>query len=82
MTMANFETWKFDSLVQFARETQARIAVLEIQIAETNSTALYARITELETELRAALETLGECDKDRKDLLQELRRRILKEGGT
>ncbi len=52
--MANFETWKFDSLVKFARESQARIQELE--------------------------ETLAECDKDRKDLLVELRKMILKEG--
>lgn len=51
--MANFETWKFDSLVKFAREAQERIAELEA--------------------------TLAECDKDRKDLLVELRKMILKE---
>ena len=70
--MANFETWKFDSLVAFAREAQANLAVLEIKLRETNSTALYARITELE-------ETLAECDRDRKDLLTELRKMITSE---
>ena len=70
--MANFETWKFDSLVAFAREAQASIAVLEIKLRETNGTALYARITELEAEL-------AECDRDRKDLLNELRKMITSE---
>ena len=32
--MANFETWKFDSLVQFAREAQERITFLEAALAE------------------------------------------------
>lgn len=77
--MANFETWKFDSLVAFAREAQASIAVLEIKLRETNSTALYARITELEAQMREAQETLAECDRDRKDLLQELRKMITSE---
>lgn len=53
--MANFETWKFDSLVKFARDAQAKIEELEA--------------------------TLAECDKDRKDLLVELRKMILKEAG-
>ena len=70
--MANFETWKFDSLVAFAREAQANLAVLEIKLRETNSTALYARIAELEAEL-------AECDRDRKDLLNELRKMITSE---
>ena len=77
--MANFETWKFDSLVAFAREAQASIAVLEIKLRETNSTALYARITELEAQMREAQETLAECDRDRKDLLNELRKMITSE---
>ncbi len=77
--MANFETWKFDSLVAFAREAQANLAVLEIKLRETNSTALYARITELEAQMREAQETLAECDRDRKDLLQELRKMITSE---
>lgn len=71
--MADFETWKFDSLVQFAQEAQARIAVLEIKLNENNSTSLYTRITELEGALREAQETLAECDKDRKDLLNAMR---------
>ena len=77
--MANFETWKFDSLVAFAREAQASIAVLEIKLRETNGTALYARITELEAQMREAQETLAECDRDRKDLLKELRKIIISE---
>lgn len=77
--MANFETWKFDSLVAFAREAQASIAVLEIKLRETNGTALYARITELEAQMREAQETLAECDRDRKDLLKELRKIITSE---
>lgn len=77
--MANFETWKFDSLVAFAREAQASIAVLEIKLKETNSTALYARITELEAQMREAQVTLAECDRDRKDLLKELRKMITSE---
>ena len=77
--MANFETWKFDSLVAFAREAQANLAVLEIKLRETNSTALYARITELEAQMREAQETLAECDRDRKDLLNELRKMITAE---
>lgn len=77
--MANFETWKFDSLVAFAREAQANLAVLEIKLRETNSTALYARITELEAQMREAQETLAECDRDRKDLLNELRKMITSE---
>ncbi len=59
--MANFETWKFDSLVKFAREAQERITFLEGELAEQRA-------------------TLAECDKDRKDLLVELRKMILKEG--
>ena len=51
--MANFEVWKFESLVQFAREAQAKIDELEA--------------------------TLRECDRDRKDLLKELRKLIAKE---
>ena len=51
--MANFELWKFDSLVQFAREATTRITELEEQLAE--------------------------CDKDRKELLTELRKLIVKE---
>lgn len=70
--MADFETWKFSSLVDFAREAQAKLAVLEIQLAQNNSTELYARITELEKDLY-------ECDRDRKDLLAELRKMIVQE---
>lgn len=69
--MANFEIWKFDSLVTFAREAQTRIAVLEIRLAEGDQ-ALHDRIAELE-------ETLAECDKDRKDLLVEMRKMLAKE---
>lgn len=79
--MANFETWKFDSLVAFAREAQANLAVLEIKLRETNSTALYARITELEAQMREAQETLAECDRDRKDLLNELRKLLVQGDG-
>lgn len=49
--MADFEMWKFDSLVQFARDMQGRVAELEAALAE--------------------------CDKDRKDLLAELRKMIV-----
>jgi len=77
--MADFETWKFASLVDFAREAQAKLAVLEIQLAQINATALYTRITELEEVVREAQETLAECDKDRKDLLAELRKMIVQE---
>ena len=31
--MANFETWKFDSLVKFARDAQAKIEELEATLA-------------------------------------------------
>lgn len=36
--MANFETWKFDSLVKFAREAQDRIKFLEDKLAEQTAT--------------------------------------------
>lgn len=49
--MADFNVWKFDSLVQFAREAQARIAELEASVAECDKdrkvllAALRAHIT-------------------------------------
>lgn len=58
--MASFETWKFDSLVRFARESQERIKFLEDRLAEQTA-------------------TLAECDKDRKDLLREMRKMIAQE---
>lgn len=67
--MADFDTWKFDSLVQFARESQERNAFLEGEV-----TRLRAQVQEMSN-------TLAECDKDRKDLLVELRRMIVKELG-
>lgn len=52
---ANFELWKFDSLVQFARDATKRMAELEAENAELR--------------------------KDRRDLLVEIRKLMVKEDG-
>lgn len=67
--MADFETWKFTSLVLFAREAQERITDLEA--------LLIVSTADFQTRIDALELALADCDKDRKTLLVELRKAII-----
>lgn len=67
--MADFNTWKFESLVQFAHDAQTKIKDLEALVL-SDTAEFQARIDALEL-------ALAECGKDRRHLLDELRKTIV-----
>ena len=69
--MADFATWKFESLVQFAHEAQTKIKDLE--------TMVLSDTAEFQTRIDALELALAECGKDRRHLLDELRKAIVKD---